>query len=78
MVIREQYNKQYITLKNRLSQIKSNILYAAKKSKKREVELKIKLIDQAAKELDMRYFDEMTLDLIEESIDNLDKNTVNA
>jgi hypothetical protein len=75
MVLREVYNKQYITLRDRISQIKSKAMYAASKAKRAK---QIEMIDKAAKELDARYFDEMTLDVVEENIDAIDKQTVNA
>jgi hypothetical protein len=79
MVLRDSYNRQYLDLKNKLLQIKASFAYAASKAKRaNKIELILDLVDRTAKELDARYFDEMTLDQIEQSVDALNKDIVKS
>jgi hypothetical protein len=79
MVLRDSYNRQYLDLKNKLLQIKASVAYAASKAKRaNKIELILDLVDRTAKELDARYFDEMTLDQIEQSVDALNKDIVKS
>jgi hypothetical protein len=72
-MITQEYNRQYVVLKSKIRKIKAKFILSALNDTTLTM---ISHLDKIAKELDMKYSDEMNLDSIENSINAFDNSQV--
>jgi len=65
-MITQEYNRQYVVLKSKIRKLKAKFILSALNDTTLTM---ISHLDKIAKELDMKYSDEMNLDGIENSIE---------
>jgi hypothetical protein len=66
MMLSQEYNKQYVTLKSKIRRLKAKYILSALNDTTLTI---ISHLDKIAKELDMQYSDERNLDNIEINIE---------
>lgn len=66
MVMTQEYNRQYVNLKSRIRRLRANIILSALNDTTLAV---ISHLDKIAKDLDMQYSDDRTLDGVEAAIE---------
>jgi hypothetical protein len=72
-MITQEYNRQYVVLKSKIRKLKAKFILSALNDTTLAM---ISHLDKIAKELDMKYSDEMNLDSVENSINAFDNNQV--
>jgi TusA-related sulfurtransferase len=69
-MISQEYNKQYVTLKSRIRKLKSRLILSVLNDSTLTM---IRHIDEIAKELDLQYSDERSFDIIENTLESLER-----
>jgi hypothetical protein len=69
-MISQEYNRLYVTLKSRIRKLKSRLILSVLNDTTLTM---IRHLDEIAKELDVQYSEERSLDSVENVIDSLEK-----